>query len=201
MEEKKKSGFATAGLVLGIIGVCTSFIPIVNNLSFIMGILAIIFGIIAIKKAGKAKVIVTIILGVLAIYLTYTAQQDLVDGINDAVNDFNQEMDAISGNSTEEILANNVDVNIGEFVVKNNGYYDDTKLTVTVKNKSTERKNFSIHIEAIDENGARIDEDYVYANDLGAGQSQDFETFNLISSDKIKLLKKATFRIVEVSMY
>ena len=27
----KSSGFATAGLVLGIIGVCTSFIPIINN--------------------------------------------------------------------------------------------------------------------------------------------------------------------------
>lgn len=33
MEERKKSGFGTAGLVLGIIGVCTSFIPIVNNVS------------------------------------------------------------------------------------------------------------------------------------------------------------------------
>ena len=33
MEENKKSGLGTAGLVLGIIGVCTSFIPIINNLS------------------------------------------------------------------------------------------------------------------------------------------------------------------------
>ena len=29
--EKQKSGLATAGLVLGIIGICISFIPIVNN--------------------------------------------------------------------------------------------------------------------------------------------------------------------------
>ena len=44
--EKKKSGFGTASLVLGIIGVCTSFIPIVNNVSFILGLIGAIFGII-----------------------------------------------------------------------------------------------------------------------------------------------------------
>lgn len=43
----EKNGLATAGMVLGIVGVCTSFIPIINNLSFIMGILAIIFGILS----------------------------------------------------------------------------------------------------------------------------------------------------------
>ena len=54
MENSQKSGFATSSLVLSIVGVCTSFIPIINNLSFIIGILAIIFGIIALtKKAGK----------------------------------------------------------------------------------------------------------------------------------------------------
>lgn len=47
MEEKKKSGFATAGLVLGIIGICTSFIPILNNISFILGLIGILFGIVS----------------------------------------------------------------------------------------------------------------------------------------------------------
>ena len=45
-EEIKKSGFATAGLVLGIIGICTSFIPIVNNLSFVLGLIGILFGVV-----------------------------------------------------------------------------------------------------------------------------------------------------------
>lgn len=52
----KSSGFATAGLVLGIIGVCTSFIPIINNLSFVLGVLAIIFGVVAFfKKIWKGQ--------------------------------------------------------------------------------------------------------------------------------------------------
>lgn len=52
MEEKKKSGLATAGMVLGIVGICTSFIPFINNLSFIMAIIAFIFGIISLVKKG-----------------------------------------------------------------------------------------------------------------------------------------------------
>lgn len=53
--ETQKSGLCTAGLVLGIVGVCTSFIPIINNLSFFMGVIAIIFGLVSIKKQVKEK--------------------------------------------------------------------------------------------------------------------------------------------------
>lgn len=64
-EEKKKSGFATAGLVVGIIGICTSFIPIVNNASFILALLGIIFGIISlIKNASKGQAIAGIIISI-----------------------------------------------------------------------------------------------------------------------------------------
>ena len=116
MENTKKSGFATAGLVLGIVGICTSFIPIINNLSFVMGIIAIVFGIIAlIKKAGKGKTIAAIILGILTIVITLNAQKDVSDSLNEVSSD----LDKMAGNSTEEILANDVDVILGDFEVEN----------------------------------------------------------------------------------
>lgn len=52
--EKEKSGFGTASLVLGIIGICTSFIPIINNLSFVLGLMGLLF-ISSIKKLVKDK--------------------------------------------------------------------------------------------------------------------------------------------------
>lgn len=64
-----------------------------------------------------------------------------------------------------------------------------------------EKKSFSIHIEAIDEKGERIGEDYVYANDLNAGQSQSFDVFEYVESEKIEQMKKAQFKIVEASVY
>lgn len=88
---EKKSGLATAGMVLGIIGACTSFIPIVNNLSFIMGVLAIIFGIIEIiKKAGTGKAIAGLILGILAIIITLNSQKAISDALDTFSNDLNK---------------------------------------------------------------------------------------------------------------
>ena len=192
MEEKKKSGFATAGLVLGIIGICTSFIPIVNNLSFVLGAIGVIFTIISlIKKASKGQTIAGLILCVLAIVITINSQKALSDSLDKA-----------TGASTEEVLTNDANVELGKFQVTKNSYgITDTKLTVKVTNKTSEKKSFSFHIEAIDASGARINEDYVYANDLASGQSQSFDIFTLVTSDKIETMKNATFKIIEASMY
>lgn len=197
--EKKKSGFGTASLVLGIIGVCTSFIPIVNNMSFVFGLIGAIFAIISlIKKANKGQAVAGNILCILAIVITLSAQKALGDGLNEVSSNF----DKATGNSTEEVLANDVDVQLGNFEV-NKGEYGltETKLTIKVTNKTNDKKSFSFHIEAVDSDGSRIKEDYVYANDLGSGQSQNFDIFTYVSSDKIDAMQEATFKIVEASMY
>ena len=198
MEQTRKNGFSTAGLVLGIIGICTSFIPIINNLSFVMGVLAIIFGIVAlVQKASKGKIIAVIILGILSIVITLNSQKTLSDSLDAISND----LDKATGSSTEEILANDVDVSIGNFEVVEEEYSTDTKLVVKVTNKTSETKSFDFQIEAISADGSRIDSDYVYANNLTAGQSQSFEIFTYVDSDKLDEMKNATFNIVEASMY
>lgn len=199
MEEKKKSGFATAGLVLGIIGICTSFIPIVNNLSFVLGAIGVIFAVISlVKKASKGQAIAGVILCVLAIVITINSQKALSDSLNEV----SANLDKASGASTEEVLANDANVELGKFEVTKDSYgMTDTKLTVKVTNKTTEKKSFNFHIEAVDATGARINEDYVYANDLAAGQSQSFDIFTYVSSDKLNSMKNATFKIIEASMY
>ena len=72
-------------------------------------------------------------------------------------------------------------------------------MIVTVKNITKEKRSYSLHIEAVDKDGHRIDEDYVYANDLGAGQTQNFEIFTYIEDSKVESMKNATFKIVEAS--
>ena len=197
--ENKKSGFGTAGLVLGIIGICTCFIPIINNASFIMGLLGIIFGIIClVKKASKGKAITALILGILSIIITLSLQSSWSNTLDNISNDLN----TLSGDNTEEVLKNNVDVSFGNFEVIEEEYgFTDTKIEVKITNKSNEKKSFSIQIEAIDDNGTRIDTDTIYINNLGAGQSQTEKAFTYVSSEKIESLKKAKFNVVEVSMY
>lgn len=202
-KEKRKSGFATAGLVLGIIGLCTSFIPILNNVSAVIAVIGIILAIISlIKKSSKTMAIVSIIVGIVAIIAVYKAQDSLSKNVNEAFSNTQASIDKASGNSTEEILANDADVSLGEFTITKDEYdMNSTKMTVQVKNKTTEKKSFNIHVEAINENGERIAEDYIYANDLGAGQSQSFDIFTYVQDSKLDNMKKATFKIVDISEF
>lgn len=197
--ETKKSGYSTAGIVLGIIGIFTSFIPIINNLSFVMGVLSIIFGFVAfIQKSSKGKIIASVILGIIAIAITINSQKALSDSLDTVSKD----LDKATGNSTEEVLANDVEVVLGDFVVEKDSYgINNTKLTVNVTNKTSETKSFNIQIEAVDDNGSRITNDYIYANNLNAGQAQEFNIFEYVESDKLDLMKNATFKVVEASMY
>ena len=199
MEKQKKSGFATAALILGIIGICLSFIPILNNASFFLGILGVIFAIISlVKKGSKGKAIAGLILGVLSVVITLSLQSSWAESLDEVSND----LDNAAGNNTEEILGRDVDVSIGTFEGNLDEYgLVDSKLTVTVTNKTSETKSFSIQIEAVDASGSRITTDYINANSLGANQSQDFDIFTYVSSEDLEAMQSATFNVVEVSMY
>lgn len=202
MSEVKKSGLATAGLVVGIVGICLSFIPVVNNAAFVLGALAVIFSVITlIKKASVGKSVTALVLGILAIVITIVMQNAFVKAVDDAFDGLSSSLNNMTGENTDEITEKYLDVTFGKFEVKDDDFITDTKLTVTVKNKSKEKKSFSVNIEAIDENGTRIETDTVYVDGLGAGQSQNFEAFTLITDEKIEKLKNAEFRVYEASMY
>ena len=198
MKEEKKTGFSVASMVLGIIGICLSFIPIVNNVSFILGVLSVIFAIVSlVKKSGKAKAIVGLILGISSVVITLSLQNSWSKSLDNVSKD----LDNMTGDNTEEILKKDVDVSIGKLNVTTDEYgYSDSELVVTVTNKTKEKKSFTIHIEAVDNTGKRIDDDYVYANDLNSGQTQDFKIFTLVSSEKLEQMKSAEFKIIDVSM-
>ena len=198
VETKKSSGLSTAGMVLGIIGVVLSFIPIINNGAFFLGILALIFGIIGIvKNSKKGKAIAAVILGILTIVITLAMQS----AVSDALDETSKELDKITGNSTEEVLEKEVNVTLGKLQITTDEYgLTNSKMIVTVKNITDKKKSYSLHIEALDTNGNRINEDYVYANDLNPGQSQDFEIFTYIEDSKIDAMKSATFKIIEASV-
>lgn len=194
---------ATASLVLGIIAICTSFIPIINNMSFIMAIIGLIFAIVSlIKRTKKGMCIASIIICILAMAMTLSAQKTLSDGLNEVSKDLSESADNISGDNTEKILKNNLKVDIGDFKISKGSYgLIESSLPVKVKNKGSEKKSFMIQIEAVTSKGARITTDTIYVNNINAGQSQKFKAFQYVSDDDYKQMKKAKFKIVEVSMY
>ena len=202
-ENGRKSKFAIISLILGFIGLFTSFIPIINNLSFILAIIAIIISLLCLfKKSGQKTAIISIIISVITIILVLVSQKTLSDSINNTVNEINNNIDTATGKKTDEVLSDFLDVNIGTYSSITDEFgFTSTELPVTITNKGSESKSFNIQIEAINPDGSRIDTDYISADNLGANQSQNFKIFEYVEDDKVDAMKNATFKIVESSMY
>lgn len=153
------------------------------------------------KSAGKGaligfitKIVLTIILVIL--YVVFAASL-----FNNISNNIPAIGDVFSEETTDKILEKYVDVSFGEFKVTNNGYYSETSLDITVKNKAEKQYTYYITIEAVDANGARIDTDMIYADRLGAGQEIYLKAFEYVDQEKLNQFKNATLKVLEINKY
>ena len=174
MEEKKKSGFATAGLVLGIIAICFSFIPLVSYVSFVLGALAIIFSIVALaKKASKGMAIAGLIVAVIAVFMAYNMHKGLEKAVDEVSN-------ALDNSKTETLEYNQGDVaTLGDSTVKvtkveksQGNDWDKPKsgkefviITVSIENKGTGKLSYNPY-------------DFKLQNSQGQQESIAFTTTN-----------------------
>lgn len=77
---KPTSAAAIVGLVLGILAIVTSWIPIVNNLSFMIGAIGLVFSIVGVvgtvrgTKGGKGLAIAALIVNVLSLVIVLGLQ-------------------------------------------------------------------------------------------------------------------------------
>ena len=219
MVENKNDIFIKTGFILSIISLINAFIPAINYLSIVMGILAAILGIVGLcQKEQKSIAVTAIVLGICSAILAYclmnTAMSSILGHFEKMNNEFENENSTLIEN-TENILENEIDVEFGDYEEFNNDEPDDEnevyvdfanystyKLPVIIKNKSSEMKTFDITIEAIDKNGRRIIDDSVYVNNLRDGQSYKTYIFNYPSDDElVEQLKDATFKVLTASSY
>ena len=99
-----------------------------------------------------------------------------------------------------DVLDTKVKVVLGEYQNAKDDTWSDKALPVTVTNISDKTLSFSIGVEAVDEDGNRIDEDTFYATELAPGQSYTEETFDWSSVDE-EVLEQATFRVYRANSY
>ena len=196
-KKSESTGMYTAGFVLGIIGVVFAFIPFMYWVAYILGALALIFGIIGlVKKAPGHKALVATILGAVALVVGIVMNILAVKAVNDVV-------DTVTGGILSgyegDAIGKTVDVTIDGYK-EYDGLLADKALFVTVKNISDETLSFSVSIEAVDDDGNRIDESSVYAESLAPGQSVTKQAFEYSSLDEGEL-KEATFRIFRTTSY
>ena len=157
------------------------------------------------KSAGKGaligfitKFVLSIILVILYAVFTASLFSNISDDIESNVPSIG---DVFREETTDEILEKYVDVSFGEFKVTNKGYFSETSLDITVKNKAEKQCTYYITIEAVDSNGARIETDMIYADRLGAGQEIYLKAFEYVDQEKLNQFKNATFRVLEINKY
>ena len=157
------------------------------------------------KSAGKGaligfitKIVLSIILVILYVVFAATLFTNISNDIESNILAIG---DAFREETTDEILEKYVDVSFGEFKVTNNGYFSETTLDITVKNKAEKQCTYYITIEAVDANGARIDTDMIYADRLGSGQEIYLKAFEYVDQEKLNQFKNATFRVLDINKY
>lgn len=199
-----KSAAAITALVLSIVAVALSLLPIINNFSFVLAIVAIVFGIVALigikngKKSGMGMAVASIIVSIIAVVAVLGSQAAYSAAINDA----SKGLDKMTGDATEEILGTDVEIAFGTYKLSKGSYgMIESELPVKITNLSGDRASFNAQIEATDKSGNRITTDTVFVNDLGAGQSQTVKAFAYVSKDEYDAMKSAQFSIVSVSEY
>lgn len=118
--EQKTSGFAITALVTGIVGAVLAFIPVVRGLGLLCGIVATVFGSIALaKRKDKTISLVGLILGIVAcvgsIIMIYLSINNAVKAINNGSGTFRDLVDEFKNEIEEGIEESKQDGSYDEF--------------------------------------------------------------------------------------
>lgn len=190
---------SVASLVLGIVGCMLSFVLVVNNIVPIVAVVGFVLGIVAIKKGigNRGAAIAGIVLCVASVIVTL-AVQAYVGAVLDAASD---SLDRTTGKQTEQVLQNDVNVTFEDYVIEEKDYHQEGYLPVVVTNISNKVQSYSITVDAIGKDGNRIEQSYVYVNDLGPGKTAvDDRNFMAFTQEKCDVFKDATFEVIKVGV-
>ncbi len=85
-KREKPGGLAITSLVLGIIGVFLSWIPFINYIAVILGVIGLVLGGIGIFRSKRVLSIVGVVLSLAAIVISFVAFNDFVNNVNEELN-------------------------------------------------------------------------------------------------------------------
>lgn len=205
---------AIVGFVLAILGFLGSWIPFVNIFAAVMGIAGVVLGFVGLSQAkqgrsGKGFSIAAIVLGVVSVLVTILVWVLFVVAANEASSQYEQSLaeiqedsDRALGESTDEILANDLEVEIGTFEGTADEFgWVESALPVTLTNTSDEALTFDLDIDAVAADGTVVESDFAYTDELAPGESTTVETFDFIDSENLEAMRTATFEVTRVSAY
>lgn len=187
---------AIVALVLGILALLTSFVPIINNGSFVLGVIALVLAIIGTigtvrgKRSGKSIAIAALVVAVLSCAVVLATQSMYSAAIDESLNPSTETVDSESTlDSADAAAANSDSSGQVDFTVADEELVHEqfgTYITGTItNNKDTDLSYVGVSYTLYDSNGAVIGNAYANASDVKAGQSWKFEAYCTADSDDI----------------
>jgi len=215
------STLAIVGFVLAILGFLGSWIPFLNLFAVVLGIAGVVLGFVGLSqvkrgRTGKGFSIAAIALGVASVLVTIAIWVVVVVAANNASSQYEQaivdleqetsewdeELDRMSGEATEEILANDLGVEFGAFEGEPDEYgWVESTLPLTLTNTSDEPLTFDLDVDAIAADGTVIESDFAYTDELAPGESETVEVFTYIDEENLEAMRTATFEVTRASAY
>ncbi|MBD8080420.1 DUF3824 domain-containing protein [Cellulosimicrobium arenosum] len=123
------------------------------------------------------------------------------DGEVPSTDEIMDDLDRMSGDASDVILAEDVTLEWGEFTASDDDGWVETELPVTVTNNADEAKMYDMDVQALDADGKVIDEDFLYTDTLEPGESETVTVFDFVLPEDVDALKAATFEISEARQY
>ena len=177
------SGTAVAGLVLGIIAVVSSWIPIVNNLSFVIAAIGLILAIVGVaatvrgRRAGKGLAIAALVVNLVAGGIVLATQSAMSAAIDEATSGTVSTEDVLAGDSSDASASDHgASQQYAIADVSMTG--DDYSVTISgtfTNNSDSEVSYVQLSYRLLDADGAQIGTAYANTNNLPAGGAWKFE--------------------------
>ncbi|MDK9656091.1 hypothetical protein [Propionibacterium freudenreichii] len=196
-------------MVLGIIAVVAALVPNAGPaMAMLLGLAALVLGIVGLVKNHGWRAIASMTLGVVAlvvaVVMTVAVYGPLKDAAASAASAANSILASANAGQpapsadaeTQRALKNQLRVWFGNFTPGTES--DWSSVPVTVTNISQQRESYSISISAVNANGTEVEADSIYIPNLEAGQSTAKTAFKYIDTDKMDAMKSATYTITRV---
>jgi hypothetical protein len=178
------------GLIIAALALMLGLIPDLNSFGAWLAIMALIIGILVFlnKSGGRAKQL--LLLSSLALIVCMISVS-IQNGLRQRY--INNIIDRKSGQATKELLRKDVEIEVGEF--------SDDGLKITLYNKNSATKTYSIVVLAKTKDGEHIIEQTISFGTLDPSERKEYKIFNTASGILREKLKSAIFEVTTVSQY
>ncbi|MDR3125872.1 MAG: hypothetical protein LBU20_02275 [Candidatus Nomurabacteria bacterium] len=178
------------GLVVAALALMLGLIPNLNSFGAWLAVMALAIGLLGFlnKAGGRTKQLlllatVALVVSVISVSVQNGLRQSYINNI----------IDRKDGRATIELLKKDVDIEIGELSAEG--------LTISLHNKNSATKAYSIVVLAKTAAGENIIEQTVSFGVLDPDESKEYKIFSTASEILKEKLKTASFEIVTVSQY